>query len=118
MGTRAHTFKFGGEYRRVFENGYNDFNSRDLLTFSGNTNFGFTFVDIDPSTPCDVSTGEGCEGPSSLQDLGSFLFGIADTEFQAQFFDKSGKRVAHDDRHFRQNEYGVFSRTAGRCGAA
>jgi hypothetical protein len=104
----AHTFKFGGEVRRVYENGYNDFNSRDLLTFNGNTNFGVPFVDIDPSTACDTNTGDGCDGPTSLQDLSSFLFGIADTEFQAQFFDKNGLRVAHDDRHFRQNEYGFF----------
>jgi hypothetical protein len=104
----SHTFKFGGEYRRVYENGFDDFNSRDLLTFTGNTNFGTPFVDIDPSTPCNVNTGDGCDGPASLQDLGSFLYGIADTEYQAQFFDKTGARVAHDDRHFRQNEYGVF----------
>jgi Carboxypeptidase regulatory-like domain/TonB dependent receptor len=104
----SHTFKFGGEYRRIFENGHNDFNSRDLLTFTGNTNFGTPFVDIDPSTPCDVNTGDGCDGPTSLQDLSSFLFGVADTEYQAQFFNKTGARVPHDDRQFRQNEYGVF----------
>jgi outer membrane receptor protein involved in Fe transport len=110
----SHTLKFGGEYRRIYENGYDDFNSRDLLTFSGNTNFGTPFVDIDPSTPCDADPsssnyGAGCEGPTSLQDLSSFLFGIADTEFQAQFFDKTGARVPHDNRQFRQNEYGIFA---------
>jgi hypothetical protein len=109
----SHTMKLGGEYRRVFENGYDDFNSRDLLTFSGNTNFGTVFVDADASTPCnsdpsDPNYGTGCEGSASLQDLSSFLFGIADTESQAQFFDKTANRVATDNREFRQNEYGIF----------
>ena len=48
-------------------------------------------------------------GPLLCRIFSSFLFGIADTEFQAQFFDKTGARVAHDNRQFRQNEYGIFA---------
>src|SRR5271166_650756 len=35
-----HTAKFGAEYRFVFEDGYDNFSSRDAVTFSGFTNFG------------------------------------------------------------------------------
>ncbi len=104
----AHTMKMGADFRLIFENGADNFSSRDLLTFSGFTNFGQAFIDIDPSTPCDVNTGNGCDGPSTLQDMASMLFGIADTETQAQFFNKGKTRTPGDFRQFRQHEYGIY----------
>ena len=104
----AHTMKMGADFRIIFDNGSDNFFSRDQLTFSGFTNFGQPFIDIDPTTPCDPNTGAGCDGPSTLQDMSSMLFGIADTESQAQFFDKSGTRKATDFRQFRQHEYGFY----------
>jgi len=103
-----HTMKFGAEFRRVFENGFNSFNSRDMLTFTGYSNFGIPFIDLNPATPCDASTGEGCEGPTNLQDMASMLYGLADTENQAQFFNKTGARTPDDNRKFRQHEYGFY----------
>lgn len=104
----SHTMKMGGDFRMIFQNGSDNFLSRDQLTFSGFTNFAQPFIDIDPSTPCNPNTGAGCDGPSTLQDMASMLFGIADTELQAQFFDKSGSRRATDFRKFRQHEYGFY----------
>ncbi len=104
----SHTMKMGGDFRLIFDNGSDSFNSRDLLTFSGFTDFGQAFIDIDPSTPCDLNTGAGCDGPTTLQDMASMLFGIADTEFQAQFFDTNKNRAPSDFRKFRQHEYSFY----------
>jgi hypothetical protein len=47
-----HTMKVGGDFRLIFDNGSDRFFSRDALTFSGFTNFGQAFIDINPSTCC------------------------------------------------------------------
>jgi hypothetical protein len=104
----AHTTKFGAEFRKIFEDGFNDFYSRDQVTFNGYLNFGVPFADLNPATPCNANTGDGCEGPTSLQDMADMMYGIIDTENQAQFFNHAGTRTASDNRRFRQHEYGVF----------
>lgn len=104
----SHTMKMGADFRIIFDNGFDSFFSRDQFTFNGFTNFGQAFIDIDPSTPCDVNTGTGCDGPSTLQDMASMLFGIADTESQGQFFDKGQNRTPDDFRRFRQHEYSFY----------
>lgn len=52
----SHTMKFGGDYRRVFGNGFNSFGSRDSVTFTGFLNFNEPFVNVNPALPpCDPS---------------------------------------------------------------
>ncbi len=103
-----HTFKFGAEFRRVYENGFDAFSSRDTATFSGFLNFGVPFVNVDPNNPCDPTTGNFC-GSTALQDMADMLFGVMDTESQAQFFNHAGAQTATDIRNFRYHEYGFFA---------
>jgi|CZLA01.1.fsa_nt_gi hypothetical protein len=101
----GHTLKFGADFRRVYEDGFDSFSSRDTVTFNGFSNFGQAFVDLDPSNPC--ALGGPC-GDSILQNMASMLYGIMDTESQSQFFNKSGARTRDDARKFRQHEYDFF----------
>jgi Carboxypeptidase regulatory-like domain/TonB dependent receptor len=107
----GHTMKFGGEYRRVFEDGFDNFSSRDALTFAGFTDFQVPSFNMDPANPCqgpgDPNFQNDC-GSSTLQNMAWMLFGVADTQTQGQFFNKSLARVASDNRRFRQHEYGFF----------
>lgn len=100
-----HTFKFGAEFRRVYENGFDSFGSRDTVTFNGFSNFGQPFVSLDPNNQC--GAGGPCGG-SVLQNMSSMLYGIIDEETQNQFFDHVGTRTADDYRRFRQHEYGFY----------
>jgi hypothetical protein len=122
----AHTLKFGGDVRWVYEDGYDSFYSRDTVTFNGFTNFLFPFVSVNPALPpCDPvgyfggpanpddpyqncgTTPNG--GPDKvLQDMASMLYGIMDTESQSQFFGKGLNRTPDDSRQFRQHEYDFY----------
>ena len=96
-----HTIKFGGDFRYVSSTGDNNFDSRDALGFN---RFAFGLgesVNIDP-TNLDAGTFQ------TIQDLGWMLVGGAATQFQAQFFDKTGTRVATDNKTFIQHEYDGF----------
>ncbi len=90
-----HTLKFGSEFRFIFEDGFNAFSSRDSLTFSEFNNFGLSSID-------------GISDPT-IQNMGWMLVGVADTEFQSQYFDKAGVRTPTDNRKFRQREYGFYA---------
>ena len=92
----AHTLKFGAEFRRVYEDGFDSFGSRDTLTFTPFFNFGVPFVDVGQD---DVN----------FQDLAAAYYGITDTETQSQFFDKGGNRLPTDNKKFRQHEYGFYA---------
>jgi len=110
----SHAFKFGAEYRRIYELGADNFGSRDQLSFSGYSagQPPAAFVNINPGplTRCDPNNIilANC-GTSQLQDFADFLFGAASSEGQSQFFDKNGTRTATDNRSFRQNEYGFYA---------
>ncbi len=108
----SHTIKLGGEYRFVFEDGFNSFFSRPSLSFNIFTGFGVSVVDIDPLTACnpfdpDPST-NGCEGGEELQNLVGAYYGLVDSLFQSQYFDAGGTRTADDNRRFRQREFGLY----------
>jgi hypothetical protein len=92
----AHTLKFGAEFRRVYEDGFSSFGSRDTLTFTPYLNFGIPFVNVGLD---DVN----------FQDLAAAYYGITDTETQSQFFDRAGNRTPDDNRKFRQHEYGFYA---------
>jgi Carboxypeptidase regulatory-like domain len=113
----AHTLKFGAEFRRIFENGYDSFSSRDSVSFAGYSDEGIPFVNEDPNNPCDPTNPSymtnGCGSPN-LQNIAAMLFGQLDNEYQAQYFDKSGNRTATDNRDFRYHEYGFFAQDTWR----
>jgi Carboxypeptidase regulatory-like domain/TonB dependent receptor len=91
----AHTLKFGSEFRFVYEDGFNAFQSRDYLTFNAFNNF-------------DAASIAGVTDPT-IQNMGWMLVGLADTETQSQFFNKTAVRTPTDNRKFRQREYGFYA---------
>jgi hypothetical protein len=108
----THSLKFGADFRRIYENGYDSFGARDTATFDAFSNFAVPWVNLDPSNPCDPSNGDfstnGCGSPD-LQNMGDMLFGYMDTESQSQFFDHEGNRTSTDNRDFRYHEYDYYA---------
>jgi len=121
----AHTVKVGGDVRFVYENGFNSFTSRSLVTLAPFGDFGVSTIMVNPNLPqCDpfgffgpINTSDpyqNCGTDASgnpdivFQDMANALLGAMDTEQQSQFFDKSGTRTANDLRRFRQHEYDFY----------
>jgi Carboxypeptidase regulatory-like domain/TonB dependent receptor-like, beta-barrel len=121
----AHTVKVGGDVRFVYENGFNSFTSRSLVTLAPFGDFGVSTIMVNPNLPpCDpfgyfgpINTSDryqNCGTDASgnpdivFQDMANTLLGAMDTEQQSQFFDKSGTRTANDLRRFRQHEYDFY----------
>jgi Carboxypeptidase regulatory-like domain/TonB-dependent Receptor Plug Domain len=96
-----HTIKFGGDFRHVHSTGDNNFSSRDTLGFNRFALGGGPAVNLDVSQ-LDAGTFQ------TIQDLSWMLVGGTITQFQAQFFNKTGSRVATDDKTFIQHEYDGF----------
>jgi hypothetical protein len=99
-----HTIKFGGEFRYVFENGYDAFGSRPVTDFTAFGNFGINVVN------CPVS----CSNPSdeTMQTMAAALLGVPGIQSQSQFFNASGNRTATDYRLLDQHEYGAYVQDA------
>ena len=95
-----HTIKVGGEFRYVYENGYDAFGSRPTLDFTAFGNFGINIVN------CPVS----CSNPSdeTMQTMAAALLGVPGIQTQSQFFNASGTRTPTDYRLIDQHEYGAF----------
>ncbi len=95
-----HTIKVGGEFRYVFENGYDAFGSRPVVDFTAFGNFGINIVN------CPVS----CSNPSDevMQTMAAALLGVPGIQSQTQFFNAGGTRTATDYRLLVQHEYGAF----------
>jgi hypothetical protein len=121
----AHTVKVGGDLRWVYENGFNSFTSRSLVTLAPFGDFGYSTIKANASLaqPCDPfgffgpvpsdqyqNCGTDASGNPDFvfQDMANTLIGVMDTEQQSQFFDKSGTRSANDLRRFRQHEYDFY----------
>jgi len=113
------TFRFGSEFRWVYENGFDSFSSRDTVTFSGYSNFLIPYISLNPNiAPCDPNGFLGgpfypnpfqnC-GTSVLQNMVSMLYGAMDTESQNQFFSKGLSQTQDDFRSFRQHEYAFYA---------
>jgi hypothetical protein len=103
----AHTFKFGGDFRNVHETGPDSFFSRRQLgintfaQFGDPFNIGFNVIDIPGVT----------DQPNisiAISDAANALYGLAATDLNAEFFDKSGTRQPTDNKFFRQHEYDWF----------
>ena len=96
-----HTLKFGGDFRYVSSSGYNNFSSRDTLNFNVFAATGVPAANLDPTK--DVANFQ------TIQDLTWMLVGGTASQFQAQFFNKSGTRVPTDNKTFIQHEYDAFA---------
>jgi hypothetical protein len=95
-----HNIKVGGEFRYIFENGYDDFSARPTVDFTAFGNFGINIVN------CPVA----CNNPSDevLQTMAAALLGVPGIQSQTQFFNANGTRTASDYRLLDQHEYGTF----------
>ncbi|MBV9772251.1 MAG: TonB-dependent receptor, partial [Bryobacterales bacterium] len=93
-----HTIKVGGEFRYVFENGYDAFSSRPVVDFTAFGNFGIQVVNC----------AGACASDETLQTLAAALLGVPGIQSQTQFFTAGGQRTATDYRFFVQHEYGAF----------
>ncbi len=86
-----HTFKFGGDFRNIAEQGPNGFFSR-------------RFVVVEPLSNRSIVEGVPSDD-RTLESAAQAFYGIVDQDIQAQFFNKAGTRQATDNKHFRQHEY-------------
>jgi hypothetical protein len=98
-----HSFKFGGEFRDVYSNSFDDFGTRTALTFAPFFDFGIASLQNLPS---------GLLNDTALEDEVATLLGFVDSQSQSQFFDSKDVRNAEDLRGFRQREVGLFAQDA------
>jgi hypothetical protein len=93
-----HLFKWGGEFRDVYSNSFDNFSTRTYLDFQGFTNAGLTA--LYPSSPL--------YNDAATENAVLTLLGMVNTQFQTQYFDKQQNRVSSDLRGFRQREWAGF----------
>jgi len=91
------TFKFGGDFRNIGEQGQNSFFSRRELSAS-------TFI---------TSTGISLINPPAndslnLENSAIALYGFMGNDFAGEYFNKAAARQGTDNKHFRQHEYDWF----------
>lgn len=99
----AHEFKFGGEFRDVYSNSFNDFGSRTALAFAPFQQLGVpSLTNLDPLFL----------GDAALEDEVATLLGYVDQQSQSQFFNKSGVQSGDDLRGFRQREFAFYGQDA------
>src|SRR5439155_24196052 len=96
----AHTFKFGADFRNIAERGPDNFFSRRQVSTDANNEFGVSLI----NAPLNDTT--------ALEDAASAFYGFVVSDFTGEFFNKSGTRIATDDRRFRQHEYDWFVQDA------
>ncbi|WP_158752335.1 TonB-dependent receptor [Acidobacterium sp. S8] len=96
----AHSLKFGGEYRSIKDSDYDNFSSRDQLSFN-------VFSDFD--APAYAWNGDP-NSPSlnGFEDSVWGAQGAIANETQNQFFTREGVRSPNDLTRFRQHEWAVF----------
>ncbi len=93
-----HNVKVGGEFRYLYDNGYDAFGSRPLVDFTAFGNFGIPIVNCNGA----------CANDETLQTLAAALLGVPGVQTQTQFFNAQGQRTPTDFRRFVQHEYGLF----------
>ncbi len=98
-----HSFKFGGETRFVYENGSSNFFRQEYLDFSVPTTFEFPLLVDDEGEFLPISGQFG-----TVQNFASYLYGFVANQFQFQYFNRDGARVAEDYRGYRQRDWEVF----------
>jgi hypothetical protein len=99
-----HTFKFGGDFRNVGEQGPNSFFSRRELSASTFINqTGLSLISPPANDPCLVDF-SNC----NLDNSAIALYGFMGNDFAGEFFNKTAVRQGTDNKHFRQHEYDWF----------
>ena len=93
-----HSIKVGGEFRYVYDNGFDAFGSRPVVDFTAFGNFGIPIVNCSGA----------CASDETLQTLAAALLGVPGLQNQTQFYNAKGTRTATDFRKFVQHEYGMF----------
>lgn len=93
-----HNIKVGGEFRYVYDNGYDAFGARPVVDFTAFRNVGIQIVNC----------AGACADDEVLQTLSAALLGVPGVQTQTQFFNAEGVRTATDFRKFVQHEYGLF----------
>lgn len=95
----THSMKFGGEYRSVKDNSYDNFYSRDLLSLN------------DYSTYLAPSYTFNSNSPSYLpfEDMVWGAQGAVANAYESQFFTANGTRRGNDLSRFRQHEWALFA---------
>ncbi|HMK23058.1 MAG TPA: carboxypeptidase regulatory-like domain-containing protein, partial [Terriglobales bacterium] len=79
----AHTVKLGGDFRWVYENGYNSFYSRSLVTLAPFSDYGWATIMANPSLPpCDPYGNLGPIPSDQFQNCGTDQNGNPDVVFQ------------------------------------
>ena len=95
-----HTFKFGGEFRATYSNSFDNFSTRQLLSFNAFSNNGIPLY----------STGVAAvDQNTALQDQTSGLLGFVISQSESQYFNFAGTRTPTDLRGFRQREWAAFA---------
>lgn len=93
-----HNIKAGGEFRYIYDNGYDAFGSRPSVDFTAFGNFGIPIVNC----------AGACADDEVLQTMAAALLGVPGVQSQTQFFNAAGTRRATDFLRFVQHEYGFF----------
>jgi Carboxypeptidase regulatory-like domain/TonB dependent receptor len=93
-----HLFKWGGEFRDVYSNSFDNFSTRTFLDFQGFTNASITA--LYPNSPF--------YDDATVEDAVLTLLGFVNTQFQTQYFDKQQNRASSDLRGYRQREWAAF----------
>jgi len=93
-----HSIKVGGEFRYIYDNGFDGFGSRPTVDFTAFGNFGI------PIVKCPGA----CGSDEVLQTMAAALLGVPGIQSQTQFYNAQGTRTAVDFREFVQHEYGFF----------
>jgi len=93
-----HLFKWGGEFRDVYSNSYDNFSTRAYLDFQAYTYS--TITALPPSSPL--------YNDAATEDAVLTLLGYVDTQYQTQYFNKQNERTNSDLRGFRQREWAGF----------
>ena len=93
-----HSIKVGGEFRYIYDNGFDAFGSRPTVDFTAFGNFGIPIVNC----------AGACANDEVLQTMAAALLGVPGIQSQTQFYNAQGTRTAVDFREFVQHEYGFF----------
>jgi hypothetical protein len=100
-----HTLKFGGEYRNVKDNNYDNFLSRDGLYLNNFFNYGLeSYKFSDKKSPSYLN----------FEDMVWGLTGAVANAEEYQFFTKTGARRPDDYIRLRQHEFGLFAQDTWR----
>jgi hypothetical protein len=92
-----HTFKFGGDFRNIGEQGPDSFFSRRQVGMNnGLQNTGLSLINAPDNDTLDL------EGAAYA------LYGFVWNDFAGEFFNKAAVRQGTDNKHFRQHEYDWF----------